>query len=802
MANHPTTLSGPHYFTTDVDDDSSDDDSAVFVASGNTHNVRVTSPCVRKATPAKARAADTLRKSSANHLDDDSTDAPPSEDESVADTIVSSTSSTTNTTVGVDRRSDNADEEEPISILLQPGGSERKHVRLRWHRREYKTYTFVHHEPLGSSTPSRSRKVLSEELLAHRAYKAGCRKRWSLFYQMRAIAHAKVLALALGHCDDTKWPVVWYENDCYVMHPPQSGEIDSQFVGNHDHTPYIFCDRSDGIRTLHATWHTFWHVGTVPDVSTITAASSSTVHSSCPPLPLFDVQCRFKADNINANNPKGKVGKGESSAAVPPVHSVENKSKADDINANSSKGNVGEDESSVAVPPVHSVEVTTNGANAVQSKTVMPANAKHSSQDMQTNQNAVAVTSGLMDTGSPLDIVDQSAVPHLHHHIESCQPCVLETANGETIANKLINLHQGKLGEHISPYVLDSSPNVLALGRRIVDQGYDLWWPGYSLTPWIRHPITKEIIYLRVEDYCPYLDDDGTTIPSTLYDVSYVCCAIAPKAATISIAAPAHAPKVAGGVQPAGGDDNININKKNCDEDGSSGAVPPVRAVEPSPPPEQLEEKRDTACASNAPGIKSNRDEDQNQVGFNFTGMSDLSTPHFNSEDYKIINIKRDKTGRAYRCNSHGIRKYIEPVCESSRSCPPGYPKDAWQMLSKREKRDVKRDLAELESDTAKAQQQIAAIRQQATSVAATHLRDGVPFASGKLHPDDDEVDVDARPTTQMTASAALALLPEIAETMMSSPSFDPTIKQLLTQTLPRLREDIRRSSNGGSNAR
>ena len=59
----------------------------------------------------------------------------------------------------------------------------------------------------------------------------------------------------------------------------------------------------------------------------------------------------------------------------------------------------------------------------------------------------------------------------------------LDTANGELTVDKCIDLYAGALGERIAALVLDSTPNVLSLGRSVVDQGYTWHWDGYTVTP-------------------------------------------------------------------------------------------------------------------------------------------------------------------------------------------------------------------------------------------------------------------------------------------------------------------------------
>jgi len=54
--------------------------------------------------------------------------------------------------------------------------------------------------------------------------------------------------------------------------------------------------------------------------------------------------------------------------------------------------------------------------------------------------------------------------------------------------------------------VLDSTPNVLSLGRRVVVGGYAFFWPAWSYSPWLQHPSTGEKVWLKVRDFVPYLD--------------------------------------------------------------------------------------------------------------------------------------------------------------------------------------------------------------------------------------------------------------------------------------------------------
>ena len=128
-----------------------------------------------------------------------------------------------------------------------------------------------------------------------------------------------------------------------------------------------------------------------------------------------------------------------------------------------------------------------------------------------TKSTRVKVVSWLVDSGSALDLIDASRVKRFQQHIREREALVLDTANGELIVDRDIPLHVGRLGENIAPLVLPATPDVLSLGGRVVLDGYGFSWPAYSLAPQLVHPVTGDVIQLRVDDYCPYLDDDGTT---------------------------------------------------------------------------------------------------------------------------------------------------------------------------------------------------------------------------------------------------------------------------------------------------
>ena len=141
-----------------------------------------------------------------------------------------------------------------------------------------------------------------------------------------------------------------------------------------------------------------------------------------------------------------------------------------------------------------------------------------------------------MDSGTPLDIVNVASIAGHRSKVRKIERIVMDTANGHNVADKGIDLVVELLGQNILPYVLDSSPNVLSLGRRCVVDGYGWYWPPYSLSPYLVHPVTGEYIYMRVEDYCPYLDNHRTHFPDELSSISAACSTPHRSVATASVA--------------------------------------------------------------------------------------------------------------------------------------------------------------------------------------------------------------------------------------------------------------------------
>jgi len=171
----------------------------------------------------------------------------------------------------------------------------------------------------------------------------------------------------------------------------------------------------------------------------------------------------------------------------------------------------------------------------------------------------------LVDSGSPLDIIDEKRTTAFTSLIRDGPPVILDTANGELYADKEVPLHLTRLGENICPMVLPSTPDVLSLGRRVIDDGYSFEWPAYSHEPRLTHPTIGEVIALSVIDYCPHLHDEGTTRPGTLAE------AVRTPGGRLAVGPVAQTPRPAGATQRTADNDTITSPHHHPPPSGSSG---------------------------------------------------------------------------------------------------------------------------------------------------------------------------------------------------------------------------------------
>eukprot|EP00971_Amphidinium_carterae_P133767 2649819-Amphidinium_carterae.1 len=114
----------------------------------------------------------------------------------------------------------------------------------------------------------------------------------------------------------------------------------------------------------------------------------------------------------------------------------------------------------------------------------------------------------LMDTRSAFDLADKRySIPDPKLTLQ--RPLILNTANGLTEASKRSREDVKRLGTSITPIVLDSTPDVLSVGRRCMTEGYSFVWPK-GATPYFIDPRGTRINF-QVDKYIPYLIDTAAT---------------------------------------------------------------------------------------------------------------------------------------------------------------------------------------------------------------------------------------------------------------------------------------------------
>ena len=97
----------------------------------------------------------------------------------------------------------------------------------------------------------------------------------------------------------------------------------------------------------------------------------------------------------------------------------------------------------------------------------------------------------LFDTGCPHDLISRDALSieeAAEYVVEADMPIELETANGEVTADEVVHMQLMELGEHIEPYLLESTPEVLSVGYRCQALGYSFHWPAGSDKPYLISP--------------------------------------------------------------------------------------------------------------------------------------------------------------------------------------------------------------------------------------------------------------------------------------------------------------------------
>ena len=95
----------------------------------------------------------------------------------------------------------------------------------------------------------------------------------------------------------------------------------------------------------------------------------------------------------------------------------------------------------------------------------------------------------LIDTGSGYDLVGRNDVPGwaMDSMLEDSSPIDLHTANGITTVDKTVSLQVMGLMEAVKPLVLQSTPAVLSVGKRCMEEGWSFVWNAGE-NPWLVSP--------------------------------------------------------------------------------------------------------------------------------------------------------------------------------------------------------------------------------------------------------------------------------------------------------------------------
>jgi hypothetical protein len=100
----------------------------------------------------------------------------------------------------------------------------------------------------------------------------------------------------------------------------------------------------------------------------------------------------------------------------------------------------------------------------------------------------------IADTGSPYDLV---CVNDLHEQLLAARVPAdnvveLNTCNGTAEANEQVRISTPSLGDELKALILNSTPPVMTIGKRVMEQGYGFMWQAY-LAPVLYTPAGKQI---------------------------------------------------------------------------------------------------------------------------------------------------------------------------------------------------------------------------------------------------------------------------------------------------------------------
>ncbi len=121
---------------------------------------------------------------------------------------------------------------------------------------------------------------------------------------------------------------------------------------------------------------------------------------------------------------------------------------------------------------------------------------------------AAAVSDWLMDTGSGNDLLAESQLGASAVDLEPCtEPVLLNTANGLARVERQVPLDLLPLGESASALVLQSTPPVLSIGKRVMDLGYSFLWGAGRQALMVRPDGLA--VDCHVEGNIPYMSEDA-----------------------------------------------------------------------------------------------------------------------------------------------------------------------------------------------------------------------------------------------------------------------------------------------------
>ena len=88
-----------------------------------------------------------------------------------------------------------------------------------------------------------------------------------------------------------------------------------------------------------------------------------------------------------------------------------------------------------------------------------------------------------MESGSCVDLVSEGTLTKAEAaRVKTTEETTwLDTANGVTGVDKAVNVKIGALNDVMDVMVMKESPNVLSLGKRVMNEGYTFEWKAGSL---------------------------------------------------------------------------------------------------------------------------------------------------------------------------------------------------------------------------------------------------------------------------------------------------------------------------------